>query len=259
MRLENDRGFFESHLLRILLEYDLEDEYTRLIPLDAQLLRDKLGDLCYLLNEVANEDIQCIPEGVPRLGRGIRASVKYVRLEKVLLRAEQSVGPLELATGSTVSLFRLDTAATALGAHSVVKGFGRVLNKVLCRASRGRDASIARESQKRQGASHGWLHTFDRSYRSHLGRILDRIYVDFSECIAPVAGSSNPKHKVFLRLLDLESLSQPVSNLRPSLLLYCPKSGDWQNTECRVHRLVLRSSPARPVHLSNCVANLQHD
>lgn len=242
LNLENYRERFETQLLKVLWQYDLEDEDVGLLsPETAQLLQDNLERLCVLLNEVANDDLQC-SAGEETPERTLPVSpTGYPRLEKVLFRAEQSKGPLELATGSTLSLFKLDTLAIALGAHSVVKEFSRSLNAVRGTSSTGRGyAPTTRESRKTQATPHAWLHTFDRSYRAYLGSILDTLKSDFSKCVEPDHVES-ATHELRLQLLNLESLNQPVSSIKPNLLVYCPKSESWQNAVCHIHRLVLRS------------------
>lgn len=241
-RLENCRAFFETHLQKILSHHHLDDDNMELSSPDtARLLRDNLGELCNLLNDVAN-DVEFTDSlgGTQASHVPLHAAAQYARLEKVLLKAEQSSGPLQLATGSTTSLFRLDTIAIARGAHSIVKQISRSLSKLRNGDSHYSAEFTAFEYQKRNEVSHApsWLQTFDRSYRAHLGGILDAMHADFSKCAAPDADEKT--HQILLRLFDLESLNQPVPKhgLKPELLLYCPKSRSWQNTICHAHRFV---------------------
>jgi hypothetical protein len=243
--LKNYRERFEGLLLRILEQHNLETEDIELLPpKEAQLLHDSLGELCIRLSEVANDDLQCSSTGENTPAQTLPVvPTRYLRLEKMLLRAEQSKGPLELASGSTESLFKLDTIDIARTAHSAVKRFAGRLDSVRdiyanAPSRRRHSAPISREGRKRQTETYPWLQTFDRTYRAHLGAILDTIHDDFSKC-AGLDAADKPPHRILLRLLDIDSLNQPVSRLKPDLLLYCHNCRGWQRTECRVHRLVM--------------------
>jgi hypothetical protein len=242
--LRNYRELFEGLLLRILEQHNLENEDIDLLPPEkAQLLHDNLGELCVRLSEVANDELQCSTTGgntPPHMLPVVAA--KYLRLEKMLSRAEQSKGPLELASGSTKSLFKLDTIDVARSAHSVVKKFAGTLDSlhgIYANTPPRRRHHASRESRKRQTETYPWLQKFDGSYRAYLGPILDTIHDDFSKCAGSDA-ADKPLHKILLRLLDIESLDQPLSRLKPDLLLYCHNCRGWQRTECQVHRLVMR-------------------
>jgi hypothetical protein len=244
--LKNYRERFEGLLLRILEQHNLENEDIELLPPEkAQLLHDNLEELCVRLSEVANDDLQCSITGENTPPHTLpEVLTKYLRLEKMLSRAEQSKGPLELASGSTKSLFKLDTIDVARSAHSVVKKFAGTLDSLHDKYAntpprRRHHAPISRESRKRQTETYPWLQTFDRSYRAYLGPILDTIHDNFSKCAGSDA-ADKPRHKILLRLLDIESLNQPLSRLEPDLLLYCHNCRGWQRTECRVHGLVMR-------------------
>jgi hypothetical protein len=244
LALENYQERFETQLLKVLLQYDLEEEHIGLLPPEsAALLQHSLERLCVLLSEVANDNLQCSAGENKPSGTLLIPPTEYLGLEKVLSMAEQSNGPLELATGSAISLFKLVTLDIALRAHFTVKEFSATLSAACGTSSSGRThTSTAGESRKRESARYARLQTFDRSYRTYLGGILDTMQSDFSNCVGSDVETGT--HKIRLRLLDLESLNQPASTLRPDLLVYCPKSGSWQNAVCHIHRLVFRSPSA---------------
>lgn len=93
-------------MLKVLRQYDLKDEDIWLLPSEkAQLLHEDLLQHCVQLSEIANDNLKynTTAGNTPTNTLSVPPT-RCQRLEKLLRRAEQPQGPLELASGSTLSL-----------------------------------------------------------------------------------------------------------------------------------------------------------
>jgi hypothetical protein len=231
--LKNHREFFETGLLRILSRNDLDDADIQLLPpKKAQKLLTKLGDLFGLLDEIASDSFEPTASGSASSQSLFQPSGFYPQLEKLLSLLDQSEGPFDLASGTSSSIFRINTLAGGMAARSLVRELNHILDGIQLTSQKKLPATADTTSSSTVAADN-WIQSFDREYRAFVGRILDTIRAEFAEC---ESSGCNTPHQVMIQLLDIAVSDLPSSETDLDIFLYCPRPETWQNTRCKLNR-----------------------
>jgi hypothetical protein len=231
--LKNHREFFETGLLRILSRNDLDDADIQLLPpKKAQELLTKLGDLFGLLDEIASDSFEPTACGSASSQSLFQPSGFYPQLEKLFSLLDQSQGPFDLASGTSSSIFRINTLAGGMAARSLVRELNHILDGIQLTSQKKLPATADTTSSSTVAADN-WIQSFDREYRAFVGRILDTICAEFAEC---ESSGCNTPHRVMIQLLDIAVSDLPSSETDLDIFLYCPRPETWQNTRCKLNR-----------------------
>lgn len=221
--LRNHREFFETGLLRILSRNDLDPSDIQLLPWKAaQELLTKLSELFALLDEIANDSFKPPCGLVPSLSN-FQPLDLYPQLEKVLSILDQSKGPFDLASGTSTSLFRINTLASGLALRSLVRELNHILDGINLPSPK-----IPPNTTLSSNISlDNWIQSLDQEYRKFVGEILETIQKEFSEC--------GTEHQAMIQLHEISTSGMPRSNEALDIYLYCPKPQKWQRTRCMLN------------------------
>jgi hypothetical protein len=239
--LRNHPEFFETGLLRILSRNGLDNAEILLLPKEkAQEVWTKLAELLGFLNEVATDGFGITPPAnisVPSPSASVPDYIdpQLTQLERLLSVLEHSKGPFDIASGTDISIFRIDTYATGKAASSLVKELNQILDAtgdIQYQSPRWLPAA-AESVSNNTIVEASWIQSFDQAYRKLVGRILDTLYAEFVEC---ELGEKSAQHQVIIRLLGISWFD--TSNSKTSLDVYisCSRSNKWQNTRCKLKR-----------------------
>ncbi|KAH7202857.1 uncharacterized protein BKA55DRAFT_587682 [Fusarium redolens] len=228
-----NRQLFDAHLRHVVYRNDFEDEDIDLLPFEtAEILQEKLKELCQLLNTSTNDNIQSPTqsptENLASSDIHSEEAGDFRRLKQMLLLVDRSKGPFQLATGDKHSLFRFDSPAATRKARTLVQDFNHFLNNIY----QNPPLELFHTATKNQRATHVWAHAIDLQYRAKMGKILDSLHTEFPKCETSDTVNS---HKVLIQLIDSETMRQPVSLLSLDLFLFCPspEQEQWHNILCR--------------------------
>lgn len=234
-QLKNYREFFETGFLRVLSRSDLDDIDIQLLPHHkAQKLFTKLGDLFGLLDEIINDSFEPVPT-ISASSRGpFQINGSYPKLDKLLSSLDKSEGPFDLATGTSSSIFKINTLACGLACRSIVRELNHILDSIQ-HASRKKFLVVPDTTASNTIAADHWIQSFDREYREFAGKVLDAIRTEFAECESK--GCNSP-HEVRVQLLDIAVSDLHGSGADLDVFLLCPsaKSKTWLNTRCKLNR-----------------------
>ncbi|EWC48474.1 hypothetical protein DRE_02243 [Drechslerella stenobrocha 248] len=229
--LRNYREFFEAGLLRILSRDDLNSIDLKALPSKkSRVLVEKLGDLFSLLDEISSRTFgSAFCETTPAQDI-FTEDGSYPQLERILLCLDQSDGPFELASGTSLSIFEISTIASGTAARTLVRELNHTLDSIKLTSQK-----LSASTEVKSGspdATDSRIQLLDSEYREFIGLILDTIRADFAKC--EPQGCDSP-HQVMIRLFDI-AVSHSSDSVQTDLDIYvrCPRHKNWQNTRCRL-------------------------
>lgn len=209
--------------MKILSRDDWEDPDLKLLPdAVAHSLQQALNELCTCLDELANitYTLTVVPYSGP-----------HPRLLHLLYMLDFGNRPFDLASGTNLDLFNVDTLVKAKAAHMIVRDFNRVLDGLRYGQS-STVHTLADTTSKRETDT--WRKSVDHKFRITVGKLLDSLHQEFSAC------GETPAHELMIQVFDPDPIT--LSNTTPILgmFIHCPKSNPkgWQNILCKDQRLV---------------------
>ncbi|KAF3923728.1 hypothetical protein ABW20_dc0106506 [Dactylellina cionopaga] len=243
--LRNRQEFFETGFLRILSRNDLDGVDIQALPSEEeQEILTRLSDFFKLLNKISNPDFNPTASAPSRSFS--QPSGRCPKLERQLSILDWCDGPFDLTSGTSSSIFVIDTLTNGRAARSVVQELNNILDDIQIAPLPSADIT-----PNYTDAIDSWIRSFDSEYRIFVGKILDTIHAEFTGCgcgLLPPQGLGvalracetteppNNPHKIMIQLLDITLLDMPNSKTDLESLLYCPRPDRWQNTRCKLNR-----------------------
>ncbi|RDW89522.1 hypothetical protein BP6252_01554 [Coleophoma cylindrospora] len=225
-QLARSRERFETGFLIILQNSNLDDEdgdiIHQLYPGKSPQILQCLGELMRRLDKIVNNGFRPSRALVVDRSR-FQPRGDCTGLEGLLQLIGVSAGPFELASGSSKSVFKINSG-NAKNAGTAVTKLKNILGPIQIAMP---PPATPVFTPKKSSAVVSWIQSFDKEYGRFLQRVLDSFESAFKKCDAE-------SHEMFIQLVDEVSRDIPIPEDGLDIFLNCKKtqSGAWQNIRC---------------------------